>query len=98
MLALPFLVINQNCMAFLQCQRVMRPQMFVGIVMNPIAIGLFWLTITKLEMGTSGTGSNCRCCQSMQRRHAPCLALPSPIKTPAEVKSGCSRATAIGNG
>eukprot|EP01050_Picozoa_sp_SAG11_P006244 SAG11_NODE_477_length_9118_cov_3.513582_6_plen_210_part_00 len=54
MLALPFLVINQNCAAFLQCQRVMRPQMYVGMLMNPISIGLFWLTIERLGLGTSG--------------------------------------------
>lgn len=52
--ALPFLVLNQNFSSFLQCQRVFKPMMYVGVAMNPISIFLFWLMITRLEMGTSG--------------------------------------------
>ena len=52
--ALPFLVVNQNLSNFLQCQRVFRPLMWLGILMNPISIFLFWLLITKLQLGVNG--------------------------------------------
>ena len=35
--ALPFLVLNQNFSSFLQCQRVFKPMMYVGIVVRPPA-------------------------------------------------------------
>lgn len=52
--ALPFLVLNQNFSSFLQCQRIFKPMMYVGVVMNPISIFLFWLMISQLGMGTTG--------------------------------------------
>eukprot|EP01052_Picozoa_sp_SAG31_P028636 SAG31_NODE_2781_length_5095_cov_9.452162_2_plen_301_part_00 len=66
MLALPFLVINQNCTAFLQCQRVMKPQMWVGIMMNPISIALFWLAINHLDLGTSGAAFALTICDALR--------------------------------
>jgi MATE family multidrug resistance protein len=64
--ALPFLVLNQNFSSFLQCQRVFKPMMYVGIVMNPISILLFWLMITKLEMGTMGGALALTLCDALR--------------------------------
>lgn len=59
--ALPFLVLNQNFAGFLQCQRVVKPQMWVGVVMCPTAIFLFWLAIRQLQLGTNGAALALTC-------------------------------------
>ena len=62
--ALPFLVLNQNFAGFLQCQRVVKPQMWVGVVMCPTAIFLFWLAIRQLQLGTNGAALALTCVHS----------------------------------
>lgn len=66
MLALPFLVINQNCVGFLQCQRVMKPQMVVGALMCPIFVAMLWLMIEVLQLGTSGAAMALTICDALR--------------------------------